>query len=432
MDAQKIGKLINELRTKKNLTQKDLADLVNVTDKAVSKWERGDGCPDVSIMPNLAKELGVSVEDLMSGENPNEKTCPQKKIIDYNFARPSKLNKWQMYELWTVGEKFADVISEKIFSMSGEKFQINIASVDELSNMDFARSVPSRTFIYNFDYNNGGFCLELNPVIGKALLKQNLSRYQEVTTLDTKMLGEFFAPEISSTLLEIFYDRTNKSIPFAEFELKRPEIIMNPMLIPYQNKNNISFLMTFHVTADDAEGNVNVQLSDGFIERLTELNFFATKGTEPVFQQLQNIKENSNVLNTFVEFGRFSPENVPLEKGKILIFDKKKTEGLNVVFQNKIIHTGSAVVIDENFGVRILEDKLENEILYDEKEYLSVQLGGSFFSEDEAASLKQGSILELNTMAKSPLAIVNSGRTVAEGEIVIVGENFGIRIMRVA
>ena len=55
MDAQKTGKLINYLRSKKGLTQKQLAEQVNVSDKAVSKWERGDGCPDVGLLPTGEK-----------------------------------------------------------------------------------------------------------------------------------------------------------------------------------------------------------------------------------------------------------------------------------------------------------------------------------------------------------------------------------------
>ena len=68
MDAQKTGKLINFLRSKKGITQKELATLINVSDKAVSKWERGDGCPDVGILPLLAQTLETDVDSLLNGE----------------------------------------------------------------------------------------------------------------------------------------------------------------------------------------------------------------------------------------------------------------------------------------------------------------------------------------------------------------------------
>ena len=68
MNADKIGKLIFELRTEKNLTQKELAKKINVTDKAVSKWERGQGCPDVSLLPILSNVLGVDIESILNGQ----------------------------------------------------------------------------------------------------------------------------------------------------------------------------------------------------------------------------------------------------------------------------------------------------------------------------------------------------------------------------
>ena len=68
MDQVKIGKLIRALRTQKGLTQKALAEAVGVGDKAVSKWERGLGCPDLSLLPELSRALDVGLEALLSGE----------------------------------------------------------------------------------------------------------------------------------------------------------------------------------------------------------------------------------------------------------------------------------------------------------------------------------------------------------------------------
>ena len=67
MDQVKTGALIRTLRTQKRLTQKALAEAVGVGDKAVSKWERGLGCPDVSLLPQLSRVLGIGLEALLSG-----------------------------------------------------------------------------------------------------------------------------------------------------------------------------------------------------------------------------------------------------------------------------------------------------------------------------------------------------------------------------
>ena len=63
-----IGKRIAALRREKNLKQDDLAQMVEVSPQAVSKWENDQTCPDISLLPKLAKILGVSVDELLSGK----------------------------------------------------------------------------------------------------------------------------------------------------------------------------------------------------------------------------------------------------------------------------------------------------------------------------------------------------------------------------
>lgn len=68
MDQIKIGKFIAECRKNKNLTQVQLANKLNITDRAISKWETGKSMPDSLIMLDLCNELGISVNELLSGE----------------------------------------------------------------------------------------------------------------------------------------------------------------------------------------------------------------------------------------------------------------------------------------------------------------------------------------------------------------------------
>ncbi len=71
LDLLKTGSFILEMRKNKGLTQKQLADMVGVSDKAVSRWETGKGLPDTSIMPELCKALDINVNELLSGERLN-------------------------------------------------------------------------------------------------------------------------------------------------------------------------------------------------------------------------------------------------------------------------------------------------------------------------------------------------------------------------
>lgn len=68
MDYEKIGKFIQTKRKELNLTQEELANKLSITDRAVSKWERSKGCPDISILENLATILNVSVLEILHGE----------------------------------------------------------------------------------------------------------------------------------------------------------------------------------------------------------------------------------------------------------------------------------------------------------------------------------------------------------------------------
>ena len=68
MNPQETGRLISRLRRERGLTQRQVAEALHVSAQAVSKWERGLGCPDVSLLPPLAGIFGVSAERLLAGD----------------------------------------------------------------------------------------------------------------------------------------------------------------------------------------------------------------------------------------------------------------------------------------------------------------------------------------------------------------------------
>ena len=78
MDQEKIGKFIKAKRGEKKITQEELAKELGVNNKTVSRWETGKYMPDLSLFPMLSKVLGVSVNDLMSGEVVDKKDYQNK------------------------------------------------------------------------------------------------------------------------------------------------------------------------------------------------------------------------------------------------------------------------------------------------------------------------------------------------------------------
>lgn len=82
MDQIKIGKFIAEIRKEQRMTQRQLANKLNISDKTVSKWECGKGCPEVSLMMPLCSILNINVNELLSGE----------RLSDSNYQKKAEEN----------------------------------------------------------------------------------------------------------------------------------------------------------------------------------------------------------------------------------------------------------------------------------------------------------------------------------------------------
>ena len=104
MNQEKIGKFIATLRKENNLTQMQLAEALGITDRAVSKWERGKSLPDVSVMLDLCRVLHIEVSELLNGErimnkNYNEK---QEQLLLDMAKKLEKKNKTIWTAMWAI------------------------------------------------------------------------------------------------------------------------------------------------------------------------------------------------------------------------------------------------------------------------------------------------------------------------------------------
>ncbi len=104
MDQIKIGKFIAECRKKNNLTQMQLAEKLNITDRAISKWENGKTMPDSSIMLDLCNELKISVNELLCGEmiNMENKNEKQEQLLLDMAKETEEKNKIIWTSMWVI------------------------------------------------------------------------------------------------------------------------------------------------------------------------------------------------------------------------------------------------------------------------------------------------------------------------------------------
>ena len=96
MNQEKIGKFIAKCRKEKNMTQSELAEKLGVTDKSIGNWENGRNMPDLSLFKPLCSELGITINDLLSGEKINKEKYQEKfeenivNTIDYSTKKINK------------------------------------------------------------------------------------------------------------------------------------------------------------------------------------------------------------------------------------------------------------------------------------------------------------------------------------------------------
>ncbi len=81
MNSKKIGSFIAALRKDKEYTQAELAEILNVSNRTISKWENGDGFPDITILPSVAQALGITVDELLASEK-----IPKEEIVDFKVT----------------------------------------------------------------------------------------------------------------------------------------------------------------------------------------------------------------------------------------------------------------------------------------------------------------------------------------------------------
>ncbi len=460
MDAQRTGKIINYLRSKKGLTQKELATQINVSDKTVSKWERGDGCPDIGTLPALAEALGTDVDSLLKGElkeidNSNKSLTaseieqllhaisigedsdtsrsllknPNCRIKLYDFKRPDLFGKYELRKIWNMFQLLCEKIKNELFNNRPDLLRIQILSVDQLTNDEFMRCVPQGAFFYTYDYNNAGFAVEVDPHFGKILLKQDAEKFPEVTQNDSDCLKLIFINHFIKMMQELIYQNTDKSIPWEEFEKSFSSEINT--LFPCstgQIPEEMCVLVTLELTSDNDGGMMNIQFNYAYFSHLCrKAGLFGKDNTN--LQELTDIKSRPHENNVYAEFGRFVSDTVKLEPGTILMSSIKYNTPLNVVVDNKVLFTGEVCVADENYAIRIYDEKKEEAISYDEEHYIALRLGGTYLPSETIQRLQESHIIPLDTTPGKPVSIIKDGVSVARGEVLVIDEMYAIKII---
>ena len=207
MNYDKIGEFIHEKRKEKNLTQKALADKIGVTDKAVSKWERGLGCPDVAILEVLANELGVSILELLKG-----------RIIENEVIKVTEVNDYVKetinYSKHTTKDKIKNIINKVIIILV-----VFIACLLLVLN---GINMYKLNQIYTYDFNDD-----------QALkLKENYKILQNNINVIKNNQGKYSDEDYKNIVKDL--EKLSKNIPFVDYEGKKEFKMVDINYINYE------------------------------------------------------------------------------------------------------------------------------------------------------------------------------------------------------
>lgn len=251
MDYQKVGALIAKMRKEKELTQKQLADKLGVTDRAVSKWERGLGCPDVSLLESLSRILEVSILEILKGRKLDEsELISNEKIIDsMNYSKEHIKYKIKRYFNIVSIALFIMIIILLAFYTLKSIYSLNKTYSYNIDNESLNKEFDEVFIKLNLiKQNQGSYSLEdyqkiLNYIsdVEKRMSKNNINYYILKNTYTYRELIDFC--QIQESLLQ-FYELEQESRKIYEIIYKYDSTLMENIINYYrtndylkQNKN---------------------------------------------------------------------------------------------------------------------------------------------------------------------------------------------------
>ena len=201
MNVKKVGEFIKQKRKEKKLTQKELAEKLSITDRAISKWERGICCPDISILKELSSILEVSVNELLAGEE-IEKLEKEKtdEVLIGTVNKYTSIEKRKRLGLWLL--TIAVVIINLIFifimflmynqingtggmtinSIQNKYFTDEILTLMEEKNYEQLALKTNNTFYFNncpLEENEYDYVKDINEVFGEIRRKNGFKVFEK-------------------------------------------------------------------------------------------------------------------------------------------------------------------------------------------------------------------------------------------------------------
>jgi len=411
--------------------------------------------------------VGTKPEDLRP-------TADSRKIKIYNFKRPDKFSKEQIRAISIIHETFARLATNSLSAQLRSVVNVNVASVDQLTYEEFIRGVPCPTTLAIINMESqpiskgedsppvslkGHSLFEIDPFITFSIIDKICGGFGKIKSQRELTDIEIYIMEgIIVRMLGNIREAWNQVLDFSP---RLGQINTNPKFVQIVQPTEMVVLVKMKIKIGDVEGFINICIPNITIE--------------PIIEKLSiwhSINQNNMPLNPLTNFNLNSREDVPvrltaeilcrnypineiwkwnaktlilplhhLAKGycylkcgdrrvwqcQILPDRKRFSKRITIVdyIENPFGMEGNDMEMDKVNS--LITDALSNATMK-----ISVELGTTVKTVKEVFSMSKGTILELDKLAGEPVDVKANGILIATGEIVIIDENFGVRIIEIS
>lgn len=206
MDNTKTGELIRLRRKEKNMTQAELARRLHITDRAVSKWERGLSAPDIALLEPLAEILELSVLELMRGERmpePPAQEADVKQVLAYSRREVAR----KLGRTWKKSAALTTLVLAAIAALLGVKVWNSgvLFVLDRCPSPDGEKQLT----VYNKAFGDW-FEFSCRDAVSLVMVNGETQGHTNITYGNTEYRGLWWAPDGSKYVIAIHYPEKNR------------------------------------------------------------------------------------------------------------------------------------------------------------------------------------------------------------------------------
>jgi flagellar motor switch protein FliM len=389
------------------------------------------------------------------------KTADKRRIRIYNFERPNKFFKEHIKTISVIFETFCRLTTISLSAQIRNMCHIHVASVDQLTYEEFIRSIPTPTTLatIKMDPLKGNALLEIDPAISFSIIDRVCGGCGDGTKSQHE-LTDIELPIMEKHIVRLLDNMREAWTTVLDLRPKLTAVDTNPQFVKIVPHNEMVLLATLETKIGDIEGMINFCIPyltvEPIIERLSSrfwygnyLNIMRLNSSNLKLREEIPVRMSAEIISRYYpvkEILKWKADTLilplcPLSPGNcyLRLGDRRVWRCQILPDCNGFIKRIKIVIYAEKpFGTEGNDMKTEevNSLTVDAMSSaaikISVELGTALKTVKEVFAMGEGTVIELDKLAGEPVDVKANGVLFAHGEVVVIDENFGVRITEIA